>query len=64
MIAPLPIQLTAADFAKAVESAEYAWKLLQADKGNQRLQARYIRRLRACHRIRAEIQDMTATGKL
>lgn len=60
----IPIQTLAERYAEAVKSMEIKWKLLQADKWNERLLLRYVRSLRKCLRLRNIIKTMTETGTL
>lgn len=46
---------TAELFAKAQERAEQRFVMLRADKFNTRLVMRYVRSLRACHRLQKQL---------
>jgi len=60
----IPIQTLAERYAEAVKSMELKWKLLQVDKGNERLLLRYVRSLRKCLRLTNRIKTMTEKGTL
>lgn len=58
------LQLLTAEFAEATAAMELAWAKLKADKENQRLLARYVRKLNTCNRLRAELKHLMDTGNL
>ena len=58
------LDTVAARFRASVEQAELAWARRKADTRNPRLLARYIRSLRRCARLRAELAILLETGSL
>jgi hypothetical protein len=51
-------------FAAAVEVAERRWVMLRNDKFQPRQLMRYVRSLRRCDRIRAELKAAVEEGAL
>lgn len=48
-------------FYEAVSTAKRAWALLRTDRMNARLEARYIRALRRCERLRKALSNHTSS---
>jgi hypothetical protein len=51
-------------FKTACDVAEMRWAMLRSDKFEPRLLMRYVRSLRRCQHLRAELSHLMETGKL